>query len=161
MIPVEQEIAAGALAMPDAGDHVFCFFRRIVDMPRNSSAAGFVELIKLDPGDPATWTTDPDSEARVKALKDTLRRALPGNCFEYEAKWTGSGGVASITTGHLDQLGEDVYSTLAGIINAEFRQRRSHRRTGSRDRRSRPLRRRAGFVRSSDERTSSRGSTVI
>jgi NACHT domain- and WD repeat-containing protein len=117
---VEQEIRAGALAVADAKEHVFCFLRRIVDVPRDSSASGFVDLVKLDPTDPTTWTSDRVSETRVEALKETLRRELPGHCFEYEVKWAGSGAPAGTTLDHLDKLGEDVYAALAGVIDTEL-----------------------------------------
>jgi hypothetical protein len=117
---VEQEIVAGALAVADAKEHVFCFFRRIVDVPRDSSASGFVDLVKPDPKDATTWTSDRESQARVEALKETLRRELPSHCFEYEVEWTGAGATASTTLAHLDKLGEDVYAMLAGVINTEL-----------------------------------------
>jgi hypothetical protein len=113
---VEQEIVAGALTVENAKENVFCFFRHIVGLPHDSSAFNFLDFVKPDPRDMTTWTVDRDSEARVKALKETLRRTLPGNCFQYEVEWTGN----DITTAHLEKLGEDVYSSLAGIIESEI-----------------------------------------
>src|SRR5439155_20412050 len=114
---VEQEIAAGALTVRGAKTRVFCFFRQIASPPGDASASGFVDLVKPDANDPATWTVDKESSKRLQALKDMLRHALPGNCFEYEAEWIGGCGPS---TTHLDQLADDVYSTLAKIIDEEL-----------------------------------------
>ena len=40
----EQEISTGALSIKDAPEHVFCFFRKIQNLPRDRSAKDFVDL---------------------------------------------------------------------------------------------------------------------
>jgi len=104
----EQEIAQGALRVPDAPEHVFCFFRTIKELPQDESAKDFVDL---------DASGDPDTEAATRRdeLKNRLRGLLPGNIHECEAGWTGSG----ITTDHLDKLCEDVFKALSGIIEEE------------------------------------------
>jgi hypothetical protein len=100
-----QEIAAGALRVEYASEHVSCFFRQIKGLPEDESARDFLDLDADD---------NPDTEARerLKRLKKKLHRFLRHNVHEYTAKWTGGG----ITTDHIDQLCEDVYQSLSRII---------------------------------------------
>src|SRR6185295_4507789 len=82
----EQEIAAGALKVPDARDHVFCFFRKIEGLPENESARDFIDLDE-------NGNRDHDSNTRLKRLKgedpadseeeENLQRLLPGNIHHY------------------------------------------------------------------------------
>ncbi len=109
----EQEIAAGALRVEDAPEHVFCFFRRIEGLPRGyDPAAG--DFLDLDESD---QSVDQEAHDRQAALKQRLAAFLPKrNLSTYPARWTGDG----ITTGHLDLLCADVYAALEGIILAEI-----------------------------------------
>lgn len=103
----EQEIAAGALKVLDAKDHVFCFFRKIEDLPENESARDFIDLDEN--GNP-----DSDASTRLKRLKgegpsdsedeENLQRLLPGNIHHYTAAWTGTGA----STDHIGSLPEDL-----------------------------------------------------
>jgi NACHT domain- and WD repeat-containing protein len=104
----EQEIAAGALKIPDAKDHVFCFFREIKGLPADQSANDFVDL-----DDHANL--DSEAVARLKRLKGEgpqaaglLETRLPGNIHHYNANWTGSG----ITTDHIGALPERLEDCL-------------------------------------------------
>ena len=182
----EQEIAAGALQVPEAGEHVFCFFREVEGLPDRFDARDFLAEVEtrlneeypdglpdprlsghiqalnhLDPASSAKdfhlhfktlleeapkasperdflsqvrgWLVDftgrdfqnlggedwlPDQAALTSQnrLKQRLADHVPGNECHYQARWTGR----SITTGHIDQLCQDVYQTLAGIILAEI-----------------------------------------
>ncbi|MGH2501317.1 MAG: hypothetical protein ACRDID_02260, partial [Ktedonobacterales bacterium] len=120
----EQEILAGALGVADAGEHVHCFFRSIAnldelvrDVARTDSAAdderrarSFVDL-------DATGARDPDAERDLASLKDRLRAHLPAaGIHPYDARWTGDG----ITSDHIERLCDDVYTTLAALIEAEL-----------------------------------------
>lgn len=105
----EQEINNGALTIEDASEHVFCFFRKIVDLPNDERARDFVDL--EENGKP-----DVGARQRLEDLKNRLQEALPGNIYEYEVKWTGKGH----TNGHLKQLCEDVYNSLAKVIKQEI-----------------------------------------
>jgi len=103
----EQEIAAGALKVPDARDHVFCFFRKIEGLPENESARDFIDLDE-------NGNRDLDSNTRLKRLKgedpadseeeENLQRLLPGNIHHYTAAWTGTGA----STDHIGSLPEDL-----------------------------------------------------
>jgi hypothetical protein len=103
---VEQEAICGALEVPDARDHVFCFLRRISDLPQDRTAMPFLDLD--DDGTP-----DRDALTRLADLKNRLRRRLDGNIHEYAARWTGSG----VSDDHITALCNDVYTRLAGVIH--------------------------------------------
>lgn len=120
----EQEILAGALAVADAGEHVHCFFRAITnldelvrDAPQTDGATdderrarSFVDLDTSD-------ARDQEAEANLASLKDRLRTHLPAaNIHTYDARWTGDG----ISGDHIQQLCDDVYATLARLIEGEL-----------------------------------------
>ncbi len=105
----EQEIAQGALRVPDAREHVYCFFRTIKDLPRDLSGRDFVDLDSE--GNP-----DIDARRRLEELKHKLRGLLPDNIYDYEARWNDGG----ITTDHIDKLCEDVFDALSRIIEQEI-----------------------------------------
>ena len=68
----EQEIAAGAMKVGDAKEHVFCFFRKIKNLPEDRSAREFIDL---DPeGKP-----DTDAAGKLEDLKNRLRQQLSQN----------------------------------------------------------------------------------
>lgn len=72
----EQEILAGALSVPDAGEHVFGFVRKLEDLREDAREAGF-----LDP--------DPAAHAKVLGLQARLADRLGRNVERYSARWTG------------------------------------------------------------------------
>jgi len=75
------------------------------------SGKDFLNLMDND------WKLDQDAFDRQKELKKELKAKVPGNIKDdYKAKWTGRG----ITTDHIDQLCEDVYEALSGIILSEI-----------------------------------------
>jgi len=100
-----QEILHGALRVPDAKEHVYCFFREIKGLPQGAAAGNFIDR-------------DEKAPERLENLKKSLSKYLPGNIFKYEARWTGSG----ITTDHLDKLCQKVYDSLSRIILEEIAQ---------------------------------------
>jgi len=104
----EQEIIHG-LKVPDASEHVFCFFRTIKGLPKDRSAEDFIDT-------DGRGNLDKDANKQLNDLKDKLRRLLPRNIQEYEAEWIDDG----ITTKHIDKLCEDVYNSLARIVMKEF-----------------------------------------
>ncbi|MBE9571898.1 MAG: DUF4062 domain-containing protein [Proteobacteria bacterium] len=104
----EQEIIQG-LKAPKSDEHVFCFFRTVKDLPQDAFAKDFIDLDKIG-------NLDEDANAKLKDLKDKLRSLLHGNIYEYEAAWADRG----LTTDHIDRLCEDVYNSLARIINKEI-----------------------------------------
>ncbi len=181
----EQEIAAGALNVKEAPEHVFCFFRSIEDLPQQFSASEFLamvearlkqeypdglskssqELVKaileMDPDSSATyfadhiqqalkqtpkatpeeeilnvirqvlvdftasdflnldekeWTVDEEAHTKQNNLKRRLQDYVPQHVKPYKSRWTGDG----ITTDHINQLCEDVFTALAGIIQEEI-----------------------------------------
>src|SRR4051812_49128996 len=101
----EQEIVNGALTVPDASEHVFCFLRTIADLPADASAGSFRDL-------DANGQPDNGAAERLALLKERLRGYLPGNVHEYAAAWTDSGPSRE----HLDQLCDDVESSLSRLI---------------------------------------------
>jgi len=100
-----QEILRGALQVPDAKEHVYCFFREIKGLPQGAAAGDFIDRGEKAP-------------EQLENLKNSLSDRLPGNIFKYEARWTGSG----ITTDHLDKLCQEVYASLSRIILEEIAQ---------------------------------------
>jgi len=82
----EQEIAAGALSIPDAPEHVFGYFRTIQNLPHDRSSKEFVDLDQ-------NHTLDTDAAAKLEDLKARLKVKLPDNIHKYEATWTGAGVV--------------------------------------------------------------------
>jgi hypothetical protein len=108
----EQEVYRGALGSPDAHEHVFCFFRTIKDLPRDESARAFVDF------DPIAKARDEEAAEQLQALKDALRRHLPGHVYDYEAEWDGNGPTLS----HLDRLCEDVVEALSGVIGQQVQE---------------------------------------
>jgi NACHT domain- and WD repeat-containing protein len=98
-----QEIAVGALKVPNAQGHVFGFFREIEDLPRWSDSFGEAEA---------------EAVQKQRELKERLKQQIPGNIREYTARWQGDGP----SLGHLDRLCEDVYATLSQVILTEIGQ---------------------------------------
>ena len=105
----EQEIHLGALRVPDAHDHVYCFFRGIEGLPEGETAKDFIDLDEHG-------KKDEDARDRLHSLKETLRGSLQGNVFDYKAKWTDN----DISTTHLDKLCNDVYDSLSRVITEEI-----------------------------------------
>ncbi|MGA7075126.1 MAG: AAA family ATPase, partial [Halobacteriota archaeon] len=107
----EQEIYYGALNVPHADEHVFCFFRTIEGLPHDTRAHGFIDL--TDDGQ-----LDRAASERLNHLKEELHAYLPGNTFTYSAQWQKgtTAETSPITTDHLAQLCEDVYSSLSATI---------------------------------------------
>ena len=97
----EQEIAAGALKVRDADEHVFCFFRTIKDIPEDQSAKDFIDLDE-------NGSLDSIASAKLERLMSLLEKRLPGNIHYYDSGWTGSG----ITTDHIGGLPEDLDECL-------------------------------------------------
>ena len=108
----EQEIAAGALSVKEAPEHVLCFFRSIDDLPQHFDLAAkdFLDL------DEKTEAIDEAAHRRQDSLKARLAAYVPGNVHSYHAHWTG----ASITTDHIDELCKNVYAALERTILDEI-----------------------------------------
>ena len=103
----EQEIAAGAFAVPDAGEHVCCFTRRIEGLPADAG-----EFRDLEEG----GRLDEEAAALLHDLKARLQEKLGGNMVEYEAQWTGQG----IGETHLAGLCADVEERLSTLTLQEI-----------------------------------------
>lgn len=108
----EQEIISGAVnipeGVPDAKEHVFCYFRSIHNLPKNRDFAD------LD----AYGEFDLESDMKIKNLKKQLKKILPDNHIkEYTAEWIKKG----VRHAYLDDLCNDVYISLACIIMKQIR----------------------------------------
>lgn len=106
----EQEIWRGALGSPDAHEHVFCFFRTIEGLPRDASAARYIDL------DPCTEQPEEEGPERLRTLKAALAEHLPGHVKTYTARWKNG----APTAGHLKQLCDDVLEALSGVITQQL-----------------------------------------
>ncbi|MEK6324285.1 MAG: DUF4062 domain-containing protein [Acidobacteriota bacterium] len=103
----EQEIDAGALKVPDAQEHVFCFLRKIMNLPEDQSAVDFVDLDERG-------SLNSEARAKLLSLKSRLEGRLPGNIHHYEASWLGEG----ISTDHIGVLPENLEECL-GLLEDE------------------------------------------
>ena len=113
----EQEIAAGALQVADASEHVFCFLRTMSGVPADASAVDFIDVDEHG-------LVDRDAVARLARLKGDASGAagqsgvldcrLPGNIHRYSAQWTGSG----TSTDHIGSLPADLEACRALIGDA-------------------------------------------
>jgi WD40 repeat protein len=108
----EQETLLGALSplVPDAAEHVFCFFRTIEGLPQDKSASGFFDVDQH--GNP-----DCDARHRLDDLKTRLRTHLGSNVHEYRANWDGQRATAK----HIDQLCDDVFNCVSSVIRDQLR----------------------------------------
>lgn len=109
----EQEIAVGALRVPDAEEHVFGFFREIEGLPQDESAEDYIDLIVKG----KEKKPDTDAQRKLDELKEGLRKKLGNeNIFRYKVEWKGNG----ITTDHIKKLCDDVKASLSKIIEKEI-----------------------------------------
>jgi hypothetical protein len=121
----EQEIRHGALAIPDARDHVLCFQRRIVDetgrpMRDVLAAAHGVQVPdalremfdRTDSGE-----LDLEAAGRVSRLQGDLRRHIgAGNVHEYDVVWRDGG----LDRRWIDPFCEEVTQRLQAIIQIQI-----------------------------------------
>ncbi|WP_287152960.1 tetratricopeptide repeat protein [Candidatus Solincola tengchongensis] len=116
----EQEIAAGALTVEDAPEHVFCYFREIQGYPSDGKGGLLPETATfLDLSEDGR--RNGEAASLLANLKAKLEETLPGNVRRYRASWKGGGGDDSpITLDHLPKLCEDVLSDLSSIILSEI-----------------------------------------
>ena len=102
----EQEIMAGAMTVPDAQKHVFGFFRDISDLPGDKKAKDYIDLT-------TEGSINKDAQDKLEALKINLEGKVgKDNIFNYQTKWSDQG----TTTEHLNNLCDDVYASLAAVI---------------------------------------------
>jgi len=106
----EQEVAAGATKVPDAHEHVFCFFRTIEGLPEDESAEDYVDLDEKG-------NLDEGAKNKLDKLKKSLEIQLPGNIHKYRATWSGCGPSLE----HLEALKNDVKRRLSEIILKEIK----------------------------------------
>jgi NACHT domain- and WD repeat-containing protein len=106
-----QEIEAGVMKAADAEKHVFCFFRNIEGLPKDTSAGVFADLDEQG-------AVDSEASLQLASLKERLRSRLKENVREYPAAWI----QAAASTNHLDALCEDVWQSLSKVILSEISQ---------------------------------------
>jgi len=110
----EYEILRGMLDIPaDQSRHVFGYFRNIdniedLDNEVIGSPGGKGELYI----DSLERKIDLNSRSFLKELKQKIKDKIPGNIFEYQARWE----EGSVSTDHIDNMCEDVYRSLACVI---------------------------------------------
>lgn len=117
----EQEIHAGALSVPDAPEHVFCFFRTIEDLtdqglPR-PGAEPFLDTVPgAVPGDGSAGYLEGLS-SRLEGLKERLAERLgEDHCYRYRETW----GDGAPTRDRLREFADEVRERLWGVIEAEI-----------------------------------------
>ena len=119
----EQEIHAGALWIPDASEHVFAFFRDIVDLPVDTHAASYRDLTP-------NGAVDREAEERQQHLKTRIEQHIgTGNVYRYKVPWgasrTGSSESAkesgpSFSEETLAKFTEAVYERLRRVIEDQI-----------------------------------------
>jgi hypothetical protein len=116
----EQEIVKGAFQAEHAEEHVFCFLRELDDLPDHVPPAADDRAVPpavLDYGDyHPEGTRDSQAQALLADLTSRLRAQLGPHAFRYHAEWNG----AVVSTTHLDQLCQDMLSSLARVIDVEI-----------------------------------------
>jgi len=76
------EIRRGALEAERPQSHVFCYFRRITNLPADDTAGQFLDIRNSN--------VDEKAQDRLRALKSELTELLPmEHVHHYEAKWEG------------------------------------------------------------------------
>ena len=98
----EQEVIQGAIAQPDANEHVFCFQRSIRHLNRDEHSSRFRE------GDP--WRQD-----RLQRLRQSIQ-ARGIHVDLYQADWDDVDGVSEA---HIGSLPADLDKCLALLSSAE------------------------------------------
>ncbi|GEM_PF-4126905 len=111
----EQEIVSGALRVPAAPEHVFCFFRTLTTSggaplaekaPEDGSAGAFIDQIEAD----GRFALDVEAHRRLALLKEEkLRRLLGDNVHDYAATWSAE----SVGEDHLGALPDALEDCLA------------------------------------------------
>jgi NACHT domain- and WD repeat-containing protein len=91
-----QEIERGVLAIPDAHEHVFGFFRTIEGVPDDDTAHEFIDL-------DAAGRRDAEAAAHLRELKSRLRQALPDTVRETQFASTARNGWDRLRRSHLTQ----------------------------------------------------------
>lgn len=107
----EQEIVQGVLSIADASEHVFCFFRSIVVPEKDGSVCpirdallddSFRDFADLDP----EGKLDKEAYAQLNDLKERLSRLLPGNVYQYQARWAGNAVAIYLATSWVSSVSE-------------------------------------------------------
>ena len=126
----EQEIVAGALKVPDAGEHVCTTFRRIllaggatmVDDAKASGAARFTRVLDLNPD---SESLDMEASGRLADLKKRLQQHLDrderqgqpqGRIIHYDATWVDG----QPSPEHLSHFASDVLAALQAQVDAQM-----------------------------------------
>jgi hypothetical protein len=115
----EQEIHRGVMAVPDAREHVFAFFRTITNLDclvaeaaSNPEARAFADF-QPEP----RWVHDRGAHERALALQRSLADRLPGHVERYPSRWERE--PARLARPDLDRFCDDVHRRLEAVIAAE------------------------------------------
>lgn len=142
----EQEIIRGALAVPDAAEHVFVFARELAGLPGSVAAAPAHDAARAYRNYQNNGLPDSQADVALDELKGRLRAALGENYMSYNAAWQAAGAGAGGDGGpgpsvnHIGVLSaspdapvperepgdvegtfcRDVYDRLAGVIRTQL-----------------------------------------
>lgn len=106
----EQKIHDGVLSVEGIESHVFCYFRKIDNLPKDRQAQDFVDLTSDNIFDQDAWD-------RQEALKTRLKTRLPADhIYEYHTSWPYQPSEES-----LQRLCTRVEHDLKHIIEEEIR----------------------------------------
>lgn len=109
-----QEIIHGALAVPDAADHILAYTRTIEGLPDDGRAAAYADLVSVG----GEARRDLDAARRLDELAGQLRRLLPAEHFHhYQARWQDG----APTDDHLPAFARRVQDDLERLLLRELR----------------------------------------
>lgn len=99
-----QEIAAGALGVEDASEHVHAYIRRIKNPPTDASATDFIDV-------------DNSARQRLDDLENELRdRLAEDHVHEFDCAWNRT----TVTKDHLKSFCDEFYQHQVALIGQEL-----------------------------------------
>ncbi len=137
----EQEIIEGALNVPDAAEHVFCFARELDELPDSVRSLPEKDTARAYRNFRDDGSLDDEAEQALADLRAALRKKLGDHFVSYPAEWTtGGDGTSGPSAGHVGVLSadpdcdpaerdpgdvagslcRDVYDGLAGVIRGQL-----------------------------------------
>jgi hypothetical protein len=137
----EQEIIEGALTVPDAAEHVFCFARELDGLPDSVKSLPEKDPARAYRNFRDDGSLDDEAEQALADLRAALRKKLGDHFVSYPAEWTAGGdGTSGPSVRHVGALSadpdcasservegdvagtlcRDVYDGLAGVIRGQL-----------------------------------------
>lgn len=107
------EASEGLLNIPDAGQHVFAYFRQIEGLPEVLAVTEATDFIDMQDG-----TRDAEAAAAQSSLKALIRTLLPDHTRNYRSDWLNG----DISCDHIDNFCADIEADLKAVFDQELTQ---------------------------------------